>query len=571
MIAAPSLRSGWRLRSAEALARRHARAAARNYIAPPGAAATKMEERKAKVSWSGFRASCSGLLDAWADTDVVDSPLSAAVLDASKMKERKADEDEDFQCEAVLDHLRGAVALPSSDAEAPVFCGYPLNPDAKEFACSSSTVLEGPHYPSIGAQLDAVLQELCRLASSKAEEDANKMKAQNAVEEEARQHILDRIGKCESLVASLSVQLNALPRQLVPLLVDQVLAGIPAPPAPLAPDMSFVRLLIQETLSNALVGLVPKVATELQARGVCSISVVDQATSSLTCSAPDKDQATSSWTCSASDEATSSLTCSASDKVQATSSLSCSASDKATSSWTCSASDEATSSLTCSASDKVQATSSLTCSASDKATSSLTCSASDKVQATSSLICSASEKATSSLTCSASDKVQADKKFGEFEVGDVVVIHGLTKSPEHNLHTGIIVGFAVDTSRFIVDLIGGDEQLSGKTVRVKVANLLSADEAEDMIDVEAAELASPPVVATDVKDKETKILHPFSGVASDEFSTMTDYSVLLSADDVDEKNYPPEGSEPPCEWQPSPPLSGAYLGPSRSMTAGRQT
>ena len=57
-----------------------------------------------------------------------------------------------------------------------------------------------------------------------------------------------------------------------------------------------------------------------------------------------------------------------------------------------------------------------------------------------------------------------------------------------------------------------------------------------MIDIEAAELASPPVVATDLKDKEARSLHPFSGVASDEISTMTDYSVLLSADDVDEKS-----------------------------------
>ena len=122
----------------------------------------------------------------------------------------------------------------------------------------------------------------------------------------------------------------------------------------------------------------------------------------------------------------------------------------------------------------------------------------------------------------------------QFEIGDVVVIHGLIKSTELNQQIGFIIGFAVDTSRFIVDLIGDDEQLSGKTVRVKVANLLSADEAEDMLDV-------------DLKDKKAKSLHPISGVASDEFSTMPVYS------------------------EPSQPLCSDGLGPSCSMTVGRQT
>ena len=67
----------------------------------------------------------SALLDAWAVTNVEDSPLSATVQDARQMKERKADEDEDYQCKAVLNHLSGAVVLPSSAVEAPVFCGCP--------------------------------------------------------------------------------------------------------------------------------------------------------------------------------------------------------------------------------------------------------------------------------------------------------------------------------------------------------------------------------------------------------------------------------------------------------------
>ena len=106
--------------------------------------------------------------------------------------------------------------------------------------------------------------------------------------------------------------------------------------------------------------------------------------------------------------------------------------------------------------------------------------------------------------------------MGAIDVGGVVVIQGLTKFPELNEHTGIIVGFAVDTSRFIVNLLDDDGRLLGKTVRVKVANLLSADVAEDLLDVEAAEFASSPSAANDLKDKESKSLHPISGVSSDE-------------------------------------------------------
>ena len=67
-----------------------------------------------------------------------------------------------------------------------------------------------------------------------------------------------------------------------------------------------------------------------------------------------------------------------------------------------------------------------------------------------------------------------------FVVGDAVLIHGLVKSPELNFHSGLIVGCAKDTSRYIVDLIADDtDELSGKTVRVKFDNLLSADKAAD--------------------------------------------------------------------------------------------
>ena len=74
----------------------------------------------------------------------------------------------------------------------------------------------------------------------------------------------------------------------------------------------------------------------------------------------------------------------------------------------------------------------------------------------------------------------------KFQVGMVVVLHGLAKSPELNLQTGIIAGFAKDTSRFIVKLT-----LTGETVRVKCSNLFSADEADDIFNLEAPELAFP--------------------------------------------------------------------------------
>ena len=98
-----------------------------------------------------------------------------------------------------------------------------------------------------------------------------------------------------------------------------------------------------------------------------------------------------------------------------------------------------------------------------------------------------------------------------------MLLRDLVASPELNSRVGIVFGFDAPSARFIVKLLDENNTLSDKKTRLKASN-------------------------------------------------------LLSADDVDEKFYPPEESEThSCEWQPSPPLSGAYLGPSRSMTAGRQT
>ena len=128
----------------------------------------------------------------------------------------------------------------------------------------------------------------------------------------------------------------------------------------------------------------------------------------------------------------------------------------------------------------------------------------------------------------------------QFEVGDVVVIHGLTKSTELNQQIGVIIGFAAVSDRFIVDLIGDDDKPSGKIVRVKETNLISADEAENLLNEEGDECA------TDSKDRKDKTLHLISGAASDELLTMT-----------------------ANESSPFPPLSGDSLGLS-CMTSGRQ-
>ena len=122
----------------------------------------------------------------------------------------------------------------------------------------------------------------------------------------------------------------------------------------------------------------------------------------------------------------------------------------------------------------------------------------------------------------------------------MVVIHGLTKSTELNQQIGVIIGFAAVSGRFIVDLVGDDDKPSGKIVRVKETNLISADEAENLLNEEGDERA------TDSKDRKDKTLHLISGAASDELLTMT-----------------------ANESSPFPPLSGDSLGLS-CMTSGRQ-
>ena len=139
----------------------------------------------------------------------------------------------------------------------------------------------------------------------------------------------------------------------------------------------------------------------------------------------------------------------------------------------------------------------------------------------------------------------------------MVVIHGLTKSTELNQQIGVIIGFAADSARFKVDIVGDDDKPSGKIVRVKHANLFSADEADDLLNDEDAKFAAD---STDTKDKS---LHLISGAASDELLTMTDsVKPVRNISDCDSDYNADESS-------PFPPLSGVSLGLS-CKTSGRQ-
>ena len=138
MVAALIVRSGWRLRSPESLARRHARAVARKFAAPREEAepvAKIMNDRVAHVSWSGFRSSCSGQLDAWADAE--DSPLSAA---GHKVI--------DLPLAAVVDSQKGKEAAPLTKS-AKEFVPGVLVPELVQRSAEGAMML-----PSIGAQID---------------------------------------------------------------------------------------------------------------------------------------------------------------------------------------------------------------------------------------------------------------------------------------------------------------------------------------------------------------------------------------------------------------------------------
>jgi len=108
--------------------------------------------------------------------------------------------------------------------------GSPLDPHAKEFVClSPTTAFEGANV-SIGAQLDAVLLQLCWQASCKAEESEEEAGRKRQLDQ-----VFDRLGECERVVAGMKTEICQL---LVPMIIDQIMAGMPA--------------LIQESLSDIL-------------------------------------------------------------------------------------------------------------------------------------------------------------------------------------------------------------------------------------------------------------------------------------------------------------------------------
>ena len=86
---------------------------------------------------------------------------------------------------------------------------------------------------------------------------------------------------------------------------------------------------------------------------------------------------------------------------------------------------------------------------------------------------------------------------GEFLEGEAVVLHGLTKSPELNGQSGLVLGFDSQARRYMVklvtDVLG---TLSDKTLRIKAGNLASADEVDFSAD-EADDMFSEEAVRSD--------------------------------------------------------------------------
>ena len=86
---------------------------------------------------------------------------------------------------------------------------------------------------------------------------------------------------------------------------------------------------------------------------------------------------------------------------------------------------------------------------------------------------------------------------GEFLEGEAVVLHGLTKSPELNGQSGLVLGFDSQARRYMVklvtDVLG---TLSDKTLRIKAGNLASADEVDFSAD-EADDMSSEEAVKSD--------------------------------------------------------------------------
>ena len=86
---------------------------------------------------------------------------------------------------------------------------------------------------------------------------------------------------------------------------------------------------------------------------------------------------------------------------------------------------------------------------------------------------------------------------GDFNEGESVLLHGLTKSSELNGQSGLVLGFDCQARRYkvklVTDVLG---TLSDKTVQIKASNLASADEVDFLAD-EADDMFSEEAVKAD--------------------------------------------------------------------------
>jgi hypothetical protein len=106
---------------------------------------------------------------------------------------------------------------------------------------------------------------------------------------------------------------------------------------------------------------------------------------------------------------------------------------------------------------------------------------------TASMKAAAAPSAKVSLASACGPQVKGAKEFVE---GDVVLVRGLAKSPELNGQVGFVIGFDSPSERFMVKLADDDGVPFGKVMKIKACNLLSADQADDLTTSEVAELAS---------------------------------------------------------------------------------
>ena len=512
MVAALIVRSGWRFRSPESLARRHARAVARKFAAPREEAepvAKIMNDRVAHVSWSGFRSSCSGQLDAWADAE--DSPLSAAghkeidspsaaVVDRHTLQNEQlpipgnrsafssADDQKDGSVVAgtakkkqkVRDTQKGKEAAPLNKS-AKEFVPGVLVPDFVQPSAEGAVML-----PSIGAQIDFMLQSLMdKVSVLQAGEKLQLVALESRVS--SLECFYDKDAKAEVLVSNpvadscvvdvpvcgldelharvgnLEIKINDVGPQVVKAFAIQV-PQIITPVVQLRIDATLSQCLatMQDTLSQVFASkqqfmfdcVVKKLQAEFDIGGRPLPSVPTEIKNE--CGGELKELA---------------------ERMR----------------------DEGEEHVGGSCAQKKVV---------------------DGILPPSSAPAKPLPFPAPLQKASPPSSPDAPGNAQMFVVGDAVLIHGLVKSAELNFHSGLIVGYAKDTSRYIVDLIADDtDELSGRTVRVKFDNLLSAAD--------------------------------------------------MAADDL--FNYSDDSDTNVDESQPSPRLHGDRLGPSCSKTSGRQT